>query len=78
MRPCRKAFPAVDSQVGVGCVPQHAGPVISSEDGKPKRYLLDLQRILGLLRSPFFFDLRNIYLRNCMTLAGFRYEGVGH
>ncbi|HTZ17451.1 MAG TPA: UDP-glucose/GDP-mannose dehydrogenase family protein [Dissulfurispiraceae bacterium] len=38
---------------------------------------LDLQRIKGLLRSPLFFDLRNIYEPEKMREAGFKYYCVG-
>jgi len=38
---------------------------------------LDLERIKGLLRQPFFFDLRNIYDPERMRDIGFRYFSVG-
>lgn len=38
---------------------------------------LDLDRIKGLLRQPFFFDLRNIYDPERMKKIGFRYFSVG-
>ncbi len=38
---------------------------------------LDLERIKGLLRQPFFFDLRNIYDPEKMKRLGFRYFCVG-
>lgn len=38
---------------------------------------LDLERIKGLLRQPFFFDLRNIYDPEKMKKLGFRYFCVG-
>lgn len=38
---------------------------------------LDLDRIKGLLRQPFFFDLRNIYDPERMRKIGFRYFSVG-
>ncbi|GAB4409599.1 MAG: nucleotide sugar dehydrogenase [Thermodesulfovibrionales bacterium] len=38
---------------------------------------LDLERIKGLLRQPFFFDLRNIYEPERMRKIGFRYFSVG-
>ena len=38
---------------------------------------LDLEKIKGLLRQPFFFDLRNIYEPRKMKGLGFRYFCVG-
>ncbi len=38
---------------------------------------LDLERIKGLLRQPFFFDLRNIYEPQKMKKLGFKYFCVG-
>jgi UDPglucose 6-dehydrogenase len=38
---------------------------------------LDLQRVKKLLKSPLFFDLRNIYKRPVVEASGFRYFGVG-
>ena len=38
---------------------------------------LDLDRVKGLLRQPYFFDLRNIYRRGVVEAKGFRYFGVG-
>jgi UDPglucose 6-dehydrogenase len=38
---------------------------------------LDLDRVKGLLRQPYFFDLRNIYPRGVVEARGFRYFGVG-
>lgn len=38
---------------------------------------LDLEKIKGLLRRPFFFDLRNVYEPEKMKKLGFRYFGVG-
>ncbi|HYA31339.1 MAG TPA: UDP binding domain-containing protein, partial [Thermodesulfovibrionales bacterium] len=38
---------------------------------------LDLEKIKGLLRQPFFFDLRNIYEPEKMKRLGFRYFCVG-
>jgi UDPglucose 6-dehydrogenase len=38
---------------------------------------LDLVRVRGLLKSPFFFDLRNIYPRTTLEAIGFKYFGVG-
>ena len=38
---------------------------------------LDLDRIKGLLNSPFFFDLRNIYDPQKMREKGFEYYSVG-
>jgi len=38
---------------------------------------LDLTRIKGLLRAPYFFDLRNIYQRQAVEEKGLRYFGVG-
>jgi len=38
---------------------------------------LDLQRIKGLLKSPIFIDLRNVYDRDQMERLGFIYCGVG-
>jgi UDPglucose 6-dehydrogenase len=38
---------------------------------------LDLQRIKGLLRSPIFIDLRNVYEPDQMKQLGFNYCGVG-
>lgn len=38
---------------------------------------LDLEKIKGLLRLPFFFDLRNIYEPEKMKKIGFRYFSVG-
>ncbi|MGO8695138.1 MAG: UDP-glucose dehydrogenase family protein [Rectinemataceae bacterium] len=38
---------------------------------------LDLDRVKGLLKSPNFFDLRNIYKRSDLEAKGFRYFGVG-
>jgi UDPglucose 6-dehydrogenase len=38
---------------------------------------LDLDRVKGLLRSPVFFDLRNVYKRSELEARGFSYFGVG-
>ena len=38
---------------------------------------LDLQRIKGLLRTPVFIDLRNVYDPEHMKQLGFDYCGVG-
>jgi UDPglucose 6-dehydrogenase len=38
---------------------------------------LDLQRIKGLLKSPIFIDLRNVYDPKQMERLGFNYSGVG-
>jgi UDPglucose 6-dehydrogenase len=38
---------------------------------------LDLQRIKGLLRTPVFIDLRNVYDPDQMKQLGFDYSGVG-
>lgn len=38
---------------------------------------LDLERIKGLLRKPFFFDLRNIYEPEKVKRLGFTYSCVG-
>lgn len=38
---------------------------------------LDMKRINGLLRQPFFFDLRNVYEPEKMRKLGFRYFSVG-
>ena len=38
---------------------------------------LDLDRVKGLLKSPNFFDLRNVYKRSDLEERGFRYFGVG-
>jgi UDPglucose 6-dehydrogenase len=38
---------------------------------------LDLQRIKGLLRTPVFIDLRNVYDPDQMRQLGFDYCGVG-
>jgi len=38
---------------------------------------IDLQKIKGLLASPFFFDLRNIYNRKDVEFSGLSYYGVG-
>lgn len=38
---------------------------------------LDLQRILLLLKDPYFFDLRNIYEPEKMKALGFKYYSIG-
>jgi UDPglucose 6-dehydrogenase len=38
---------------------------------------LDLERVKKLLKSPMFFDLRNIYKRKDMEEKGFTYHAVG-
>lgn len=38
---------------------------------------LDLKRAKSLLRSPFFFDFRNLYERSELEGLGFRYSAVG-
>lgn len=38
---------------------------------------LDLDRVKSLLKTPSFFDLRNIYKRQDVEAHGFRYFGVG-
>ena len=38
---------------------------------------LDLDRVKKLLKSPQFFDLRNIYRRQDLEARGFTYYGVG-
>lgn len=38
---------------------------------------LDLERVRQLLRSPYFFDLRNVYKRQEVESKGFKYFAVG-
>ena len=38
---------------------------------------LDLDRVKSLLKSPLFFDLRNVYKRDELESKGFRYFAVG-
>jgi UDPglucose 6-dehydrogenase len=38
---------------------------------------LDLERVKSLMKTPNFFDLRNIYKRQDVEAKGFRYFGVG-
>ena len=38
---------------------------------------LDLERLKGVMKSPVFVDLRNIYGRNEMQQAGFAYHAIG-
>jgi UDPglucose 6-dehydrogenase len=38
---------------------------------------LDLERVRGLLKSPIFIDLRNIYAPEEMAAAGFDYHSIG-
>jgi len=38
---------------------------------------LDLQQIKGLLKTPTFIDLRNVYEPDQMKRLGFNYCGVG-
>jgi UDPglucose 6-dehydrogenase len=38
---------------------------------------LDLERIKGLLKSPVFIDLRNVYDPEQMRRVGFKYTCVG-
>ena len=38
---------------------------------------LDFDRVLELLKQPYFFDLRNIYRREAMEKLGFHYYGIG-
>jgi UDPglucose 6-dehydrogenase len=38
---------------------------------------LDLDRVKSLLKSPLFFDLRNIYSPQDVEAKGFKYFGVG-
>ena len=38
---------------------------------------LDLEKIASLMKSPVFFDLRNMYKRSEAEAAGFRYYSVG-
>ncbi|HOT63347.1 MAG TPA: UDP-glucose/GDP-mannose dehydrogenase family protein, partial [Treponemataceae bacterium] len=38
---------------------------------------LDLARVKGLLSSPVFFDLRNVYKREDLERSGFKYFAVG-
>ncbi|HOX31150.1 MAG TPA: UDP-glucose/GDP-mannose dehydrogenase family protein [Spirochaetales bacterium] len=38
---------------------------------------LDLERVMSLLKSPNFFDLRNVYKRDELEARGFRYFAVG-
>jgi UDPglucose 6-dehydrogenase len=38
---------------------------------------LDFDRIKCLLKTPIFFDLRNVYKRKTIEMQGFHYEGVG-
>ena len=38
---------------------------------------LDLDKVKRLLNGPWFFDLRNIYIRHEVEARGFRYFGVG-
>ena len=38
---------------------------------------LDMEKIKGLLKTPVFIDLRNVYEPEKMRSIGFRYTGVG-
>jgi UDPglucose 6-dehydrogenase len=38
---------------------------------------LDLEKVKGLLRAPYFFDLRNVYKREEVEAKGFAYFAVG-
>jgi UDPglucose 6-dehydrogenase len=38
---------------------------------------LDLEKARGLLKQPYFFDLRNLYKRNILEKSGFVYDAVG-
>jgi UDPglucose 6-dehydrogenase len=38
---------------------------------------LDVVRIKDSLRSPYFFDLRNIYDKQQLLSLGYQYYGVG-
>lgn len=38
---------------------------------------LDLNKVMKLLKQPYFFDLRNIYKRKDMEERGFKYFGMG-
>jgi len=38
---------------------------------------LDLEKVKTLLKTPFFFDLRNVYKREDLESRGFEYFGVG-
>ncbi|MDR2143913.1 MAG: UDP-glucose/GDP-mannose dehydrogenase family protein [Treponema sp.] len=38
---------------------------------------LDLEKVKDLLAAPCFFDLRNVYKREEVTIAGLRYFGIG-
>lgn len=63
---CSDAYDACDGADGV---------VIVTEWNQFRN--LDLERIKGLLRHPFFFDLRNIYEPKKMKDLGFKYYSVG-
>jgi UDPglucose 6-dehydrogenase len=39
---------------------------------------LDLERLRSVLRAPVFIDVRNVYEREKLAAAGFRYTGVGY
>jgi UDPglucose 6-dehydrogenase len=51
------------------------GLVLATEWNQFRR--LDLQRIKGLLKTPIFIDLRNVYDPDQMKRLGFTYCGVG-
>ena len=38
---------------------------------------IDLEKAKKLLKTPFFFDLRNIYKKDVLTSIGFKYYGIG-
>jgi len=38
---------------------------------------IDLEKTKKLLKSPYFFDLRNIYKNDVVTSLGFKYYGIG-
>lgn len=63
---CNDAYDACDGADGV---------VIVTEWNQFRN--LDLERIKGLLRKPYFFDLRNIYDPEKLRAMGFGYYSVG-
>ncbi|GAB4389893.1 MAG: nucleotide sugar dehydrogenase [Thermodesulfovibrionales bacterium] len=69
-------FPQVDYRSDAYAAAEGADALVILTEWNQFRNL-DLARIKGLMRSPVFFDLRNVYEPAKLTALGFRYVSVG-
>ena len=76
MKNAKKIFPDITycADAYDACKGAH-GAIIVTEWNQFRN--LDMQRLLNLLKEPYFFDLRNIYDPQKMKSLGFKYFSVG-